>query len=254
MIVIWPEFRNDVRTELLGSLAIWRSLVWEGDEEVDGPMYGRRAVMSWDDDEDRETSTAMGMTAENERETEAPCLDDDSTLARVFEPYRAFLTLVARRSIGPALAGKVGVSDIVQETFLAAQRCAGTFRGTTELQWRSWLKTILLNHLANQRRYHAAEKRRCRGNKEARNVPSEAGTVSTPSRQLMRQEREVALAEAMSRLPEHYRQVIGWHHHDRLTFVEIAERLGTSPDAGQKLWCRALVRLRELLGPEHDPR
>ena len=96
--------------------------MWDGDEEVDGPMYGRRAVMSWDDDEDWEMSTAMGMTAENERETEAPCLDDDSTLARVFEPYRAFLTLVARRSIGPALAGKVGVSDIVQETFLAAQR------------------------------------------------------------------------------------------------------------------------------------
>jgi RNA polymerase sigma-70 factor (ECF subfamily) len=184
--------------------------------------------------------------------------DEHPALARVLEPYRTYLTLVARRSIGPDLAGKVGVSDVVQETFLAAQRCAGTFRGRTEPQWRAWLKTILLHHLANQRRHHAMEKRRgpqlAPGAAPARHVPPEAEPVTPPSRHLMRRERDVALAEAMGRLPEHYRRVIGWHHDDHLTFVEIAGLLGTSPDAAQKLWARALIRLRALLGPEHDPR
>jgi RNA polymerase sigma-70 factor (ECF subfamily) len=183
---------------------------------------------------------------------------DPSALARALEPYRDYLTMVARRAIGPMLAGKIGVSDIVQETFLAAHQCAGRFRGRTEPQWRAWLKAILHHHLANQRRHYVAEKRRCPrlapGAAPARHVPPEAVAVTPPSRHLMRRERDVALAEAMGRLPEHYRRVIGWHHDDRLTFGEIAERLGTSPDAAQKLWGRALIRLRELLGPEHDPR
>jgi DNA-directed RNA polymerase specialized sigma24 family protein len=80
-------------------------------------------------------------------------------MARVLEPYRADLTLIARRAIGPELAGKVGASDLVQETFLAAQQHVASFRGRTEPAWRAWLKAILLNHLANQRRDHAAGKR-----------------------------------------------------------------------------------------------
>jgi RNA polymerase sigma-70 factor (ECF subfamily) len=211
-----------------------------------------------DGDEAQEASTTMEMTADSQPLLGAASLDDRSALARALEPYRAYLTLVARRSIGPELAGKVGVSDVVQETFLAAQRGAGTFRGRTEPQWRAWLKMILLHHLANQRRHHAVEKRRgpqlAPASAPARHVPPEADLVTPPSRHLMRRERDVALADALGRLPEHYRRVIGWHHDDRLTFGEIGERLGTSPDAAQKLWARALIRLRELLGPEHDPR
>jgi RNA polymerase sigma-70 factor (ECF subfamily) len=181
-----------------------------------------------------------------------------SGMARVLEPYRDYLTLVARRAIGRELAGKVGASDLVQETFLAAQRQVATFRGRTEPAWRAWLKAILLHHLANQRRYHAADKRQApRGTGKhgpARCQQPAAGAVTPPSRQLMRCERDRALDEALGRLPERYRQVVCWHHHDRLSFDEIAARLGTSPGAAQKLWARALVRLRELLGPEHDPR
>jgi RNA polymerase sigma-70 factor (ECF subfamily) len=176
----------------------------------------------------------------------------------VLEPYRDYLTLVARRALGPEMAGKVGPSDLVQETFLAAQRKLGTFRGNTEPAWRAWLKAILLHHLANQRRYHAADKRRgprgagtCGGAQHAQSVVE---LVTPPSRQLMRRERDRALEAALDRLPDHYRRVVGWHHHDRVGFDEIAARLGISTGAAQKLWARALIRLRELLGPMHDPR
>ncbi len=196
----------------------------------------------------------MGMTVEGECPGGVADHGNPSARAGEFEPYRAYLTLVARRSIGPALAGKVGVSDLVQETFLLAQRQAGTFRGQTGAQWRAWLKSILLHHLANQRRYHAIRARRGAQDTPGRDVPTEAAAITPPSRQLMRRERDVALGEAMERLPEHYRRVIAWHHHERLTFIEIARRMGISDDAAQKLWGRALVRLREILGPEHDPR
>jgi RNA polymerase sigma-70 factor (ECF subfamily) len=188
--------------------------------------------------------------------TDAP--DGLAAMAQVLEPYRDYLTLIARRAIGPELAGKLDASDLVQETFLAAQQHVATFRGRTEPAWRAWLKAILLNHLANQRRHHAADKRRGPwGTGEhggTRCPPPAAGAITPPSRQLMRRERDRALDEALDRLPARYRQVVCWHHQDHRSFDEIAARLGISPGAAQKVWARALVRLRELLGPEHDPR
>lgn len=176
----------------------------------------------------------------------------------MLEPYRDYLTLVARRAVGPDLAAKLGASDLVQDTFLAAQQHARTFRGHTEPEWRAWLKAVLLHCLANQRRYYAAAKRQVSRNVEWTGaVPRarlEAGAVTPPSRRLMRRERDRAMDDALGQLPERYRQVVCWHHHDGLTFDEISARLGISSDASQKVWGRALVRLRELLGPEHDPR
>ena len=57
-----------------------------------------------------------------------------------------------------------------------------------------------------------------------------------------------------SRLPEHYRQVVLWHHDEGLTFEAIAARMGISAEAARKLWGRALVCLKRNLGPDHDPR
>jgi RNA polymerase sigma-70 factor (ECF subfamily) len=178
---------------------------------------------------------------------------DPSVLARALEPYRDYLALVARRTIGPELRAKIGASDVVQETFLAAPQHIGAFRGRTEPEWRAWLKAILLHHLAKQRRHQAADKRRAPDDDPARRPRAAADAVTSPSRHLMRRERDAALAEALDRLPERYRRVVCWHHQDRLGFREIAERLGVSSDAAQKIWGRALVRRKELLGPEHDP-
>ena len=193
-------------------------------------------------------------TAGNPPSIGAASMNDGSALARALQPYRNYLGLVAARAIGPELAPRLASSDIVQETFLAAQQHIGSFRGRTEPEWRAWLKSILLNHLANQRRYHAADKRRAPNNGPARDPRPEMNVITPPSRRLMRRERDEALDRALGQLPERYRQVVCWHHHERLRFDEIAARLGISADAAQKVWGRALVRLKELLGPENDPR
>src|SRR5262245_3400119 len=89
---------------------------------------------------DEAPETAMMMTTDSAPWSGAPPPDDASAL----ESYRDYLTLVARRSIGPELAAKFGASDLVQETFLAAQQHVVSFRGRTEPEWRAWLKAILL--------------------------------------------------------------------------------------------------------------
>src|SRR4029077_1127048 len=86
---------------------------------------------------------------------------DAAALGHALEAFREYLTLVASRGIGPGLATKAGASDLVQETFLAAQKGIAGFRGSTQAEWRAWLEAILTNQLANLRRaYLDSQKRR----------------------------------------------------------------------------------------------
>jgi RNA polymerase sigma-70 factor (ECF subfamily) len=193
-----------------------------------------------------------------------PMEGQSERLGSALEAFRGYLTLVAREALAPDLAAKVGASDLVQETFLAAGRDIAQLRDHSPANLRCWLAGILRHLLANaRRRYRATQKRRAdleipgrgRGSDSREDlVVDVAASATSPSGRAMRQEREKALREAMMGLPEHYRQVIQWHHEERLTFEQIAGRLGGSPEAARKFWGRALVRLRETLGPGHDPR
>ena len=53
-------------------------------------------------------------------------------------------------------------------------------------------------------------------------------------------------------MPDHYREIITWHHREQLSFEEIGRRHGISAEAARKRWTRALGRLRKELGPSHD--
>jgi RNA polymerase sigma-70 factor (ECF subfamily) len=58
----------------------------------------------------------------------------------------------------------------------------------------------------------------------------------------------VLLANALVQLPEDYHEVILLRHLEALSFAEVAKRMGRSVDAVEKLWMRALARLREAVG------
>ena len=84
----------------------------------------------------------------------------DSALGQLLEAYRPYLLLVANRELPPDLRVKVGASDLVQETFLDAQRDFPRFRGSTERELLAWLRRILLTNLALVgRQFRDTEKR-----------------------------------------------------------------------------------------------
>ncbi len=186
----------------------------------------------------------------------ARCGNRDA-LGQALIAFRDYLLLVANEELGQALQAKAGASDLVQETFIRAQRGFDNYRGRSASEWRAWLRTILIRHLANERRQFETTRKR----QIHREVSLFAGPRfdsedrdESPSRELARRERADALIEAVSRLPEHYREVVVWHHREKLGFEEIGRRRGISADAARKLWSRALLRLREELGPDQDSR
>jgi RNA polymerase sigma-70 factor (ECF subfamily) len=49
-------------------------------------------------------------------------------------------------------------------------------------------------------------------------------------------------------LPDDYRDVIVLRNLEGLTFPQVAERMARSQDSVEKLWLRALARLRQAFG------
>jgi RNA polymerase sigma-70 factor (ECF subfamily) len=183
---------------------------------------------------------------------------DTAALGRLLELYRNYLALAARLQIGPTLQSKVDPADLVQETFLKAHRHFDQFRGTTEAELVAWLRQILTLSAANLFRHYCGTEgrdvRRERDLGDALGRSSTAGVLglvarqSSPSQRAARREEAVLLADALGKLPPDYSEVIVLRHLEGLTFAEVAQRMGRSVDSVEKLWVRALARLRRLLG------
>jgi RNA polymerase sigma-70 factor, ECF subfamily len=179
---------------------------------------------------------------------------DRLSLGQLLELYRGYLSLVARLQIGRRLQGKADAADLVQETFLAAHQNWEQFRGTTERELLRWLRRILAARLTDlMRRYLGSQRRDVRLERELAaeleqsSQDLDAGLLAkqdSPSQQVAQREQGLLLADALSRLPEDYREVLILRHMEGLTFPEVAQRLGRTLDAVKSVWTRALDRLR----------
>ncbi len=78
---------------------------------------------------------------------------------QLLELYRNFLRLMARSLINQPLRLRLDASDLVQETFLKADREFPGFLGSTEPELVAWLRQILVRSLADQLKRHRAKRR-----------------------------------------------------------------------------------------------
>jgi RNA polymerase sigma-70 factor (ECF subfamily) len=184
---------------------------------------------------------------------------DRSALGDLLEEHRGYLKLLARLGIGKDLQGKLDASDVVQDAFLDAQRYIEDFRGEDGAQFAEWLRRILSGTMSNTlRRYFGTQARDPRlerrigsasGHSSAwRGLDRLAAAVDSPSQEAMRAERVSAVVAALARLPDDYQTVILHRHVDGLTFPQTAEKMGRSVDSVEKLWIRAVTRLRRSFG------
>jgi RNA polymerase sigma-70 factor (ECF subfamily) len=175
-------------------------------------------------------------------------------LGRALEGCRHYLLAVAQHALPADLQGKVGPSDLVQETLLKAQQDFHRFDGDGESQLLAWLRAILLNNAANCTRQFATDMRDV-GREVALGVEDShevlAGCVPapgpSPSEAFLERERDEALEQALARLPEQARQVVRLRNQENLSFEEIGRRTGQSAEAVRKAWVRALWQLKEML-------
>lgn len=180
---------------------------------------------------------------------------DEAARGGLLDGFRTYLELLARIELSRRLQTKVDPADVVQETFLEAHRNFANFRGGSEAEFVGWLRTILAARISNLVRHFVGTQGRDIRRERALQVDLDQssraldrGLValhSTPSQQLARRELGVMLADALARLPEEYREVIVLRHFEELPFPDVAIRMERTVDSVQKLWVRALARLRQ---------
>jgi RNA polymerase sigma-70 factor, ECF subfamily len=173
----------------------------------------------------------------------------------LMESCRNYLLLIANQELDPRLHPKLGPSDIVQSAMLAAHENWDQFRGTSREEFLAWIRQIVLRGLQrSQRRYVFTGKRDVRrevplarlGDDEV--VPGDLpGRESPPHIQVSIEERRLLLETAINKLPAEYRAAIEARSKHQLSFAQIAQQMGRSEDAVQKLWQRAIIRLRSEL-------
>ena len=176
-------------------------------------------------------------------------------LGKLLEGARQYLLSIARQELDPDLRAKNSPSDLVQETFVEAQRAFGQFQGDTEGELLAWLRQLLLHRVGKLRRsFRDTQKRRLArevalGGDSSSEGPAGglAANVPSPSGQAMEHEQDQALQAALRRLPDDHRRVITLRYQEQLPFEEIGRLLQRSPDAARKLWARAVERLQEEL-------
>ncbi len=176
-------------------------------------------------------------------------------LGQALESCRLYLLMIAENELSPGIRAKGGASDLVQQTFMEAQRDFNQFAGQTNQEWRAWLRRLLLNNIANfHRHYQQTAKRQIQqeiplqaGDSAAPESDWLPGDCPTPSRELIQRENETALDRALKQLPEDYRTVLLLRYQEELPFEEIGARMQRTSNAVRKLWSRAIEKLQELM-------
>ncbi|QDU54826.1 sigma-70 family RNA polymerase sigma factor [Aeoliella mucimassa] len=176
---------------------------------------------------------------------------DSNALGEICERLRDYLLLMAAGDLGADLTPKLGASDIVQETMLEACRDFDAFRGTSEAEYRKWIRRLLDRNLIDAARgYRDAQRRQT-----SREVPLDqqglrTGIVASDksaSSLFRRGESDEELLRAIGRLPPNQRQVIELRHRQGFSYAEIAAELGTTVVAARKAWSRAVAALAKEL-------
>ncbi len=127
------------------------------------------------------------------------------------------------------------------------------FTGTTSAECFAWLREILRNNAVDAIRHYRGALKRDVGREisltstPVRGDPALVERRRTPDGSAIRREEANALGHVLSRLPVEYRLVLELRYWGGLSFVDIAPRLGRSPEAVRKLWYRAVERVQEEL-------
>jgi len=177
------------------------------------------------------------------------------SLGRLLEDYRAYLTVLAQRYLDPRLSGRLDPADVVQITFLEAQRDLGSFRGHQIEELLGWLRNILRNNVSSAHQRHLFTQKRSAG-REVSNSPTDSrpaitdlapSETTSPSQRVMRDEAAVYLANCLEDLPDTQREALRLRYVEGYSLKQMADAMRKSEMAVAGLLKRGLQTLRERM-------
>lgn len=179
-------------------------------------------------------------------------------LEELFRRHQERLGRMIAVRMDSRLQSRVDVSDIVQETLIEAHRQIDQYLSEQPIAFYPWLRQIAWNKMIDvYRRHITAQGRDVSREQNAMPIADEsamdlmqslAGSITTPSQAVARDELHQTVRRALDELGETDRELIVMRHLERLTTREAAEALGITEAAVKTRLLRALQRLRKQLG------
>jgi RNA polymerase sigma factor (sigma-70 family) len=182
----------------------------------------------------------------------APSQDDDADVLReVVDGDRAALERLYQRYERPlfryllSLTRERGlVEEILQDTFVAVWRSAGTYQARSAV--RIWLFGIA------RRQAHNVLRRRRRDSIDLDGVEAAIDAGATPEGQALARERRADLAAAVASLPAVQRETLGLIFVEGLSYREAAEVLGVPEGTVKSRLNHARQALRARMLPKEE--
>ena len=182
---------------------------------------------------------------------------DKAALDRLYRVYGERVRWMVRFRMGRTLRSKLESMDLVQDVLVRAFQGLGDFTYTSDGDLVRWLSTITQNVLRDHLdRLHAAKRdvrrevpRHRRGSATGGGLDGipEGLDATTPSAIVSKREDLARLERAIDQLKREYRDVIILTKIEGLSYKEIGERLGKSPDAVRMLVPSAMAELTTTL-------
>ena len=137
--------------------------------------------------------------------------------------------------------------DVTQESFVAAYRSIGQFRGEGSL--RGWLLRI-----ATRQSYRRLAQRRPDAELDAIGEARLADTSADPTRVVVAEERREDVRRAVNELTDPYREVVALRFFGEMSLAEVAEATGRPINTVKTHLRRGLERLRPAFVREGSDR
>lgn len=152
--------------------------------------------------------------------------------------------MLIRARMGRHLRRRLESRDILQATLLKAFQGLDRFDGSGSRSLMAWLGTIAVDEIRDQAEFHGRQKRDAARDATLHSrVDPLAGQMRTEVSRLQMRDDLHRLEDALDELDEPYREVVVLRSFEELSYKDIANRLGKSPDACRMLFARAKVAL-----------
>ncbi|MEZ6037761.1 MAG: sigma-70 family RNA polymerase sigma factor [Planctomycetota bacterium] len=176
---------------------------------------------------------------------------DDGAMGPLFALHHEKLARMVHFRLDPRLVGRLDPEDVLQETYLEAEKRLQAFRDDDK-PFLVWIRLITLQTMVDLFRRHLGAKMRSAGREVA--APKSGtlsglfvGHITSPSHAVMREEARIQIEAALQEMDEIDREVLMLRHFEELSNKEVATVLGIQENAASNRYVRALGRLKGYL-------
>ena len=186
---------------------------------------------------------------------------DQTAWNALLQRHRSAVQRLVNMRLDNRIRQRVGVSDVVQDVMIEANRRIDRYLKDPGIDFHLWLRQIAKDRIIDAHRRHRATAKRS-VDRELRLVQGgvNQSTINlgnqlrdndlTPAAQATRREMASRMEDALMKLNDLDRDIIIMRHYEQLSNDEVSKTLNLKPAAASMRYLRALRKLRNQLLPQ----